>query len=406
MPTRRVACHASDKKTTEYMQRFESLLNDSTNDPYIQHYTNKVPTIGSNSRVFLPLQTSCDFVDTGPISCVSASSRLNLSDRNLLCMSPVLGTSNLAIGGADHGVRVVSPMCGKILYTLKNGHSEWVTSIDSFPDGRIVSGGMDSKICIWNPPGRHEWMNGHVGSISRVRCIGTDHVISSSYDRSIKVWKRNNSPILSLHGHTGAVLDFVVVDNTIVSAGRDSSVRFWDITRGAEVSKFIKHKGHVCSIVQAGYSVILTGGQDGAVCEWDSRIREGLARTHQIFSKNAAVTNLASDASNVIAVGADGSVAVLNSPIAWKGDHDDSFIYSLTVLGKSVLTGGGDGTLAVRTLAGGNLICKIKLDENAIRGIQKCGSQIGAITDDGNFILMKITCGLAHCTYSNIQGGY
>lgn len=39
------------------------------------------------------------------------------------------------------------------LYNKRNGHSEWVTCVQHLADGRIASGGMDSKICLWNKSG-------------------------------------------------------------------------------------------------------------------------------------------------------------------------------------------------------------------------------------------------------------
>ena len=57
------------------------------------------------------------------------------------------------IGGADHGLKVFdldSVKQVKELYTKKYGHTEWVTCVSYLPNGKIVSGAMDSKLCVWD----------------------------------------------------------------------------------------------------------------------------------------------------------------------------------------------------------------------------------------------------------------
>jgi WD40 repeat protein len=56
------------------------------------------------------------------------------------------------IGGADHGLKIISTKTGKLireLYNKKYGHTEWVTNVDFLTDGRIISGGIDAKLCLW-----------------------------------------------------------------------------------------------------------------------------------------------------------------------------------------------------------------------------------------------------------------
>lgn len=55
-------------------------------------------------------------------------------------------------GSQDHGLKIFDLKTCKQkreLYTRKYGHKEWVTCVDYATDGRIVSGGMDNKLCVW-----------------------------------------------------------------------------------------------------------------------------------------------------------------------------------------------------------------------------------------------------------------
>ena len=380
----------SDVRTTKYMQRF-SVATGSKNtstDPYLNHYTGSAT---SHSSVLAQLKEHVEEDHNIPKDKIWDASRkkiLNLSDRNLLCMA--IRQDELVIGGADHSVRVVTIKNGlkqiRHLYSKKYGHSDWITSVAYFEDGRIISGGMDSKICIWKGLQCVDLV-GHVGSISRVRALSNDHIISSSYDRSIKLWSREHIAA-SLHGHSGAVLDFVLNKDSLISAGRDSTVRLWDIQKGAEIKKFIGHQGHVPLIMNIEEGLVATGSQDGTLIVWDMRLKEFVHKT-KLFP--TAITNLAC---GLVAVAADGAVLVLDKAMSfapkcsWLSDHGTNFVYSLLHRNQNVLTGGGDGTLAVRSSSTGELISKLKLDLNALRGIEVASNgQICCITDDGNIVV-------------------
>ena len=91
---------------------------------------------------------------TGPR--VEAGQLVDLSDRPLLCMALSLDRNEAAIGGSDHSVYTVDLKSGRkarTLYTKKYGHTEWVTDVAYMADGRILSSGMDSKICVWDRAG-------------------------------------------------------------------------------------------------------------------------------------------------------------------------------------------------------------------------------------------------------------
>ena len=73
---------------------------------------------------------------------------------------------NVVTGSSDHGLRVYNMylvLCvfnktftretgefRRELFNKKYGHHEWVTTCCHLKDGRLISGGMDSLICLWD----------------------------------------------------------------------------------------------------------------------------------------------------------------------------------------------------------------------------------------------------------------
>ena len=147
----------------------------------------------------------------------------------ILCMD---NTKDIVVtGSTDHGLRVYNLSDGKQtkqLYTKKYGHSEWVTTVQILPNRKIVSGGMDSNICLWDASGvRCQTFTEHTGSISKIVADKKSGVyLSCSYDSSIRVWNESASSSLAcLSGvHKGPVTDINWQSSLCVSAGRDGLI--------------------------------------------------------------------------------------------------------------------------------------------------------------------------------------
>jgi WD40 repeat protein len=98
-------------------------------------------------------------------------------------------------GSADHGLRIYNVNTGAHVRQLFNknfGHKEWVSCVDITNDGRVVSGGMDGMLCLWDRRAvRCNNLTGHNGTISTLMVDERDVAISGSYDKSCVVWDLN-----------------------------------------------------------------------------------------------------------------------------------------------------------------------------------------------------------------------
>jgi WD40 repeat protein len=384
--------------TSTYMRNFSRALessgaNNVRDDKYVSHYTD------SARPTFPPVNTSVGLDSSVPVPNQSYMStrdtKVNLSDRNLFCLAT--NDREAVVGGADHGLKVVSmsgthPTVLRTLYSKNHGHSEWVTAVEYLADGRIVSGGMDSKICVWRGV-TCKHLTAHAGSISQVQQIDPNYFVSSSYDRSLKVWDAVSlRTAASLHGHKAAVLDFVQPSlNSLASASRDGKVCVWDLSQGRLASQFDCHKGPVSCIEYLSDGRVITGGVDGNLCLIDPRIRDCITARELLGGSGISnITTCPSRASIAIA-SVDGNVAIIDTPVSvspsrsWS-EGDVNCIYSLKWLtANEIGIGTGDGHFIVHSISG-NEGSKTKVDANAVRGIGRACGKLSLITDDGNFI--------------------
>lgn len=174
---------------------------------------------------------------SGPLEPAGRVGRI--SERNLLCMS-VLGDVAV-VGSADHGLsevplRGAGPLRAKrTLYTKQYGHAEWVTDVAHLPDGRVLSAGMDAKLCLWETGApRCRDLAGHTGSISRV-LVSADGsaAISAAYDKTVRVWSMETArECATLRAHRAPVMHLAWAGGLLGSADRDGAIVGWDLSTG------------------------------------------------------------------------------------------------------------------------------------------------------------------------------
>ena len=106
------------------------------------------------------------------------------------------------------------------LYSKRFGHTEWVTCVAHLKDGRVVSGGMDSKLCLWDSNGygsaplvRCNDLKSHSHSISCIKLIDDVVFVSGSYDKTLRIWA-GKTERACLVGHKAPVLDGTSVRST------------------------------------------------------------------------------------------------------------------------------------------------------------------------------------------------
>ena len=219
--------------------------------------------------LLVPHTTCCTFV--GRVC--------NVSDVPLLCSAVNWSAGEAVVGSSDHALYAVDVQTGKkrrTLYSKTAGHAEWVTTCQYLSDGRIISGGMDSLLCLWEAnSNRCQQLAAHAAPISVVDVSpGTNTAVSASYDKTVRVWdvaSRRAAESSCLTGHAAPVLQLVCGGgDNLISGDRGGTVIMWGLATGSTTSKLKDaHAGHVTALAwqhDASGSCtdsFFSGGQDG-----------------------------------------------------------------------------------------------------------------------------------------------
>lgn len=260
-------------------------------------------------------------------------------------------------GSSDHGLRVYNLSNGKQtkeLFSKRYGHHEWVTTCQILNSRRIVSGGMDSLICLWEPSGvKCKTFTDHQGSISKVVADKSSGVfLSASYDSSVRVWNEFSAGSLCcLSGiHKGPVTELNWQSSLCVSAGKDGLCALWDLNNEKCIGKQKWHMSQVSNIVfhsdKQNNLIITTGVSDGILNVVDMRSMKQIF--HQPVHKMAINFVGTNQKGQLVTGSADNTLKVFDMKNNYKviGElKSTDAVYCGDILGNVVVAGCGDGNL-------------------------------------------------------------
>lgn len=193
------------------------------------------------------------------------------------------------------------------------GHSSfvgplaWIPPSEGFPEGRIVSGGMDTMVLVWDVKSGEnvQRLKGHQMQVSGIALDGDD-IVSSSVDCTIKRWRgdkciesweahkapvqaimtlpsgaivtgssdttlklwREKECVHTFNGHTDTVRGLSMMsDLGILSASHDGSVRLWALT-GEVLLEMVGHTSIVYSVDSHSSGLIVSGSEDCSAKIW------------------------------------------------------------------------------------------------------------------------------------------
>jgi len=181
---------------------------------------------------------------------------------------------------------------GKVIPRTQSIEGEVLSVAVSYDGKYIASGGRDNFVRIYDSRSDSEikCFAGHRDAVSSL-CFQKDTytLFSGSFDRCVKHWDLNEMGYIeTVFGHQDSIyaIDCWVKEKPVTSSG-DRSVRLWKI---AEESHLV-FKGHNSSIDCVQYlmdDIFLSAGQDGSIKMWKDSTKKPIASIDQAHGMEGA----------------------------------------------------------------------------------------------------------------------
>ncbi|OCK86166.1 WD40 repeat-like protein [Lepidopterella palustris CBS 459.81] len=278
---------------------------------------------GRFSNFYFPHPDHLDESHTAKVYCVTSSEKYLVScsgDKSIriwnletqrLVVPPLLGHEESVLyvqfdekedivisGGADAHVFIWQFSTGKLIRWIRKAHAESVLSL-KFNDQYLVTTSKDKSIKVWdrreldltstndsttNGLGLSPALTLQSGlSAAVIAVLLTEkHVISGSGDKRIKIWDIITGKCLntiSVHEKGIATLNLSPDGRRIISGSSDNTIRIIDIASGAELSCLNGHTNIVRSVaLQSSGSDLanrmVSGSYDGTIIIWRQKADE------------------------------------------------------------------------------------------------------------------------------------
>jgi hypothetical protein len=151
-------------------------------------------------------------------------------------------------------------------------HSHWVWSLCWSPDGsRLVTGGSDARILVWNAREAHEAAQ-VVAEISAM--ADRDPAWAERANMEAETAARTKRPILAWQAHEKSINEVTFAPSEsqmLVSVGAEGSLAIWDVETGMLDCRLMGHVGAITTVAVSPINgeLIATGSEDCTVKLWD-----------------------------------------------------------------------------------------------------------------------------------------
>ncbi len=150
-------------------------------------------------------------------------------------------SGKLAVLTSDGIVHIRDRMSGKEV-TCMIGQGTFGTSIAQLKDGRIACAGGDKIIRLFRANSDNvNNLVGHTRAVRNIIALTDGHLASCGYDKTVRVWNVNTGLCTTMTGHSDDVIQLLQINDTIVSASMDCTVRLWDLKSMTCLQTYTQH---------------------------------------------------------------------------------------------------------------------------------------------------------------------
>ncbi|TWU05880.1 WD40 repeat domain-containing protein [Stieleria varia] len=265
----------------------------------------------------------------------------------------------IAVAGDDFAIRIINMSSMKVIRTLEN-HRDLVRTMKFDPSGnQFVSAGNDGQLILWDRS-REFKITQRMDGTPAISCVSfspqSDEIAAVSFDRRVYLIGQRSSqtPPLNCKSNDLRAVAYRYDGDLLAAAGRSGELEMFDLRTMQALSAERLHSGRINGInFLRRSSRIVTVGDDGNVCVFDSETRQTLHRFNVTTGKLFAVAVL--DDELVAVAGSDNKIRIvrLNQERTIRElDNHIGSVATLAAYDSILFSGGYDATLRRWSLSG------------------------------------------------------
>ena len=239
------------------------------------------------------------------------------------------------------------------------GHEAPITQVAAIDQVQFISSSWDKTIRLWNADTGEckQIFQGHRDWVQSICRLDNEYFISGSDDRTLKLWNINRPECLrTFRGHGSFVKSIAKMSGgRFLSGSRDRKIKLWQTSSDQCVRTFDGHDDVVTAIVSLDSKHFVSGSHDKSIRYWNAKTGE-CVRTitgHRPIKTLAAVSDNSRNVESLIVSGDDRSIRlwdVLNGACLHEFDCSVS-IFSLTSICEGFFLSSGGNKIQLFHLA-------------------------------------------------------
>lgn len=313
--------------------------------------------------------------------------------------------SRVACGRANV-VQVYDAVSGLEILSL-GGHKDLVQSVRFSPDGRFLAAGSYAVVTLWNAPtGKLDYTaTGHADVVTAL-AVGRDGktLVSAGLDKSVRFWDVNGKEVREIKTPAGVTALALSADGKrLALGGTDKVVRVLNADDGKELVAFAGHEGPVNDLAFLdGPDGLVSVSDDGTARRWTLPDKAGEPATEpEVWKagKGPALTlAVAPDGTSAYSAGEDGVIRLWqvgsNAPTR-EFPAIGSPVVSLALSGDLLAAGLKDGTARLIDIHDGSIRQTLAGHRGPVRSVafQPDGARVVTAGDEGGLKVWEVATG-------------